>query len=140
MIYILNQAYNNIFMRCIIQTIALLLSFSLYSQVDELPALRLSDSFSKPYRVLNTTISDKSLFDQYYNDTKLTLDYVIRYHFYTSINLNSDQNQLISMDGTKFNLSSKNAKDLTNEFISLVSKMYVGRKEFIKFKKVNKNK
>ena len=127
-------------MRNVILVIAILLSFSSYSQEEELPALRLSDSFSKPYRVLNTTISDKSLFDQYYNDSKLTLDYVIRYHFYTSINLNSDQNELISMDGTKFNLSSKNAKDLTDEFISLVSKMYVGRKEFIEFKKLNKNK
>lgn len=125
-------------MRCVIQTIALLLSLSLYSQGSELPALRLSDNFSKPYRVLNTTISDKSLFDQYYNDTNLSLDYVIRYHFYTSIKLNSDKNQLISMDGTKFNLSSKNAKDLTDEIISLVSKMYVGRKEFKKFKNLNK--
>jgi len=125
-------------MRSVIQTIALLLSFSLYSQGTELPPLRLSDGFSKPYRVLNTTISDKSLFDQYYNDTNLTLDYVIRYHFYTSIKLNSDQNQLISMDGTKFNLSSKNAKDLTDEIILLVSKMYLGRKEFIDFKKLNK--
>ena len=44
------------------------------------------------------------------------------------------------MDGTKFNLSSKNAKDLTDEIISLVSKMHVGRKEFIEFKKLNKNK
>ena len=127
-------------MRYVILAITVILSFSSYSQELELPALRLSEGFSKPYRVLNTTISDKSLFDQYYDDTKLTLDYVIRYHFYTLINLNSDQNELISMDGTKFNLSSKNAKDLTNEFISLVSKMYVGRKEFIKFKKVNKNK
>ena len=109
-------------------------------QEEDLPALRLSNNFSKPYRVLNTTISDKSLFDQYYNDTNLTLDFVIRYHFYTSINLNSDKNQLISMDGTKFNLSSKNAKDLTDEIISLVSKMYIGRKEFIDFKKLNKNR
>jgi hypothetical protein len=44
------------------------------------------------------------------------------------------------MDGTKFNLSSKNAKDLTDEIISLVSKMYIGRKEFIDFKKLNKNR
>ncbi|MFL2624377.1 MAG: hypothetical protein ACJ0O6_00045 [Candidatus Marisimplicoccus sp.] len=88
------------FVRYIILTIALLLSFNVYSQEVELPALRLSDNFSKSYRVFNTTISDKSLFQQYYNDTNLTLDYVIRYHFYTSINLNSDQNQLISMDGT----------------------------------------
>ena len=127
-------------MRYVILAIAIILSFSSYSQEGELPALRLSDSFSKPYRVLNTTISDKSLFDQYYNDTKLTLNYVIRYHFYTSINLSSNKNELVSMDGTKFNLSSKNAKDLTDELITLVSKMYVGRKEFIEFKKLNKNK
>ena len=127
-------------MRNVILIIAILLSSNLYSQEGQLPALRYSDGFSKPYRVLNTTISDKSLFDQYYNDTNLTLDFVIRYHFYTSINLNSNQNELISMDGTKFNLSSKNAKDLTDEIISLVSKMYIGRKEFIKFKKLNKNK
>jgi|TARA_E500000178_G_scaffold159453_1_gene159275 hypothetical protein len=139
MIYILKPTYSNISMRYFILAIFILLSYSSYSQEVELPALRLSDSFSKPYRVLNTTISDESLFDQYYNDTNLTLDSVIRYHFYTSINLNSDQNQLISMDGTKFNLSSKNAKDLTDEIISLVSKMYLGRKEFMDFKKLNKN-
>ena len=80
------------------------------------------------------------MFDQYYNDTNLKLDYVIRYYFYTSIKLNSEKNQLISMDGTKFNLSSKNAKDLTDEIISLVSKMYVGRKEFKEFKDLNKKK
>ena len=105
---------------------------------EELPALRLSNNFSKPYRVLKTTISDKSLFQQYYNKTNLTLDYVIRYHFYTSIDLNSEKNQLISMDGTKFNLSSKNALDLTDEVISLVSKMYFGEKEFKEFKELKK--
>ena len=140
MIYIQNKTYSDMSMRNVILIIAILLSSNLYSQEGQLPALRYSDGFSKPYRVLNTTISDKSLFDQYYNDTNLTLDYVIRYHFYTSINLNSDQNELISMDGTKFNLSSKNAKDLTDEIISLVSKMYIGRKEFIDFKKLNKNR
>ena len=108
-------------------------------QEEDLPALRLSNNFSKPYRVLKTTISDKSLFQQYYNNTNLTLDYVIRYHFYTSIDLNSEKNQLISMDGTKFNLSSKNALDLTDEVISLVSKMYFGEKEFKEFKRKLKN-
>ena len=108
-------------------------------QEEELPALRLSNNFSKPYRVLKTTISDKSLFQQYYNNTNLTLDYVIRYHFYTSIDLNSEKNQLISMDGTKFNLSSKNALDLTDEVISLVSKMYFGEKEFKEFKEFKEN-
>ena len=127
-------------MRNVILVIAILLSFSSYSQEEELPALRLSNGFSKPYRVLNTTLSDKSLFDKYYNDTNLTLDYVIRYHFYTSINLNSNKNELISMDGTKFNLSSKNAKDLTDEIISLVSNMYFGKREFLEFKKLLRNR
>jgi len=104
----------------------------------ELPALRLSDNFSKPNRVLKTIISDKSLFQQNYNNTNLTLDYVIRYHFYTSIELNSEENQLISMDGTKFKLSSKNAVDLTDEIVSLVSRMSFGKKEFNEFKELNK--
>ena len=108
------------------------------NQEEDLPALRLSNNFSKPYRVLKTTISDKSLFQQYYNNTNLTLDYVIRYHFYTSIDLNSEKNQLISMDGTKFNLSSKNAVDITDEVISLVSRMYFGETEFKEFKELKK--
>ena len=107
-------------------------------QQGELTALRLSNNFSKPSRVLKTTISDKSLFQQKYNNTNLTLDYVIRYHFYTSIELNSEENQLISMDGTKFKLSSKNAVDLTDEIVSLVSRMSFGKKEFNEFKELNK--
>jgi len=127
-------------MKHIVIIIFLLSSSNLYSQMLDLPALRLSDRFSKPHRTLNTTITDRSLFQQYYNNTNLTLDSVIRYHFYTSINLNSKQNQLISMDGTKFNLSSKNAKDLTDEIISLVSKMYFGKREFLEFKKLLRNR
>ena len=112
--------------------------FGSFGQEVELTALRFSNNFSKPNRVLKTTISDKSLFEQNYYNTDLTLDYVIRYHFYTSINLNSEENQLISMDGTTFNLSSENAKDLTDEVISLVSGMYYGKKEFKVFKELYK--
>ena len=125
--------------------VLLIISLNSFGQLKEkevemttLSALRLSDNFSKPFRVLKTTISDKSLFQQYYKNTNLTLDYVIRYHFYTSIHLNSEINQLISMDGSKFNLSSKNAIDLTNEVISLVSKMYLGKKEFKEFQELKK--
>ena len=60
MIYILNQTYSDMSMRYIILTIAILLSFNSYCQEGHLPALRYSDSFSKPYRVLNTTISPLS--------------------------------------------------------------------------------
>jgi hypothetical protein len=110
-----------------------------FGQKVELPSLRFSNDFSKPNRVLKTTISDKSLFQQNYKKTNLTLDYVIRYHFYTSIDLGSEKNQLISMDGSKFNLSSKNAVDLTDEVISLVSRMYFGKKEYNEFKELNEN-
>lgn len=110
-----------------------------FGQKVELPSLRFSNNFSKPNRVLKTTISNKSLFQQNYKKTNLTLDYVIRYHFYTSIDLGSEKNQLISMDGSKFNLSSKNAVDLTDEVISLVSRMYFGKKEYNEFKELNEN-
>ena len=106
----------------------------------DLLALRESNNFSKPHRVLKTTISDELLFKKNYRDTKMTLDYVLRYHFYTAIDLNSKKNQLISMDGTKFDLSSKNAEEITDELILLVSKMYFGKKEFKNFKKVNQIK
>ena len=104
----------------------------------ELTALRQSNNFSKPYRILKTTISDQSVFKEIYKDTDFTPDYVIRYHFYTSIDLNAKKNQLISMDGTTFDLSSKNAIDLTDEVITLVSRMYYGKNEFKEFKGLNK--
>ena len=78
--------------------ILLFIPFISFGQEVELTALRLSNNFSKPNRVLKTTISDKSLFQQNYNNTNLTLDYVIRYHFYTSIDLNAEENQLISIN------------------------------------------
>ena len=122
--------------------ILLFISFNLFSQSFdqdiELPALRDNKNYLNSNRVLKTTISDKSLFEKKYKNTNLTLGYVIRYHFYTSINLNSETNQLISMDGTKFNLTSKNAFGLTDEVISIVSRMYLGKKEFKEFKEMNK--
>ncbi len=129
------------------KTILSLLFISFYSfgqgikKDTVLRALRVSNNFSKPYRVLKTKISDRYMFQEYYKKTDLTLDYVIRYHFYTSIHLNSEKNQLVSMDGTKFNLSSTSAMDLTDEVIALVNKMYLGKKEFKEFeefKGVNK--
>jgi hypothetical protein len=133
----LKESTNFIVMKKLILLLLFVTLVSIGQEV-ELNAIRLSNNFSKPNRVLKTRISDKSLFQQNYNNTNLTLDYVIRYHFYTSIILNAEENQLISMDGTKFNLSSENAVDLTDEVISLVSRMYFGKKEFNEFKELNK--
>ena len=133
----LKESTNFIVMKKLILLLLFVTLVSIGQEV-ELNAIRLSNNFSKPNRVLKTRISDKSLFQQNYNNTNLTLDYVIRYQFYTSIILNAEENQLISMDGTKFNLSSENAVDLTDEVISLVSRMYFGKKEFNEFKELNK--
>jgi hypothetical protein len=133
----LKESTNFIVMKKLILLLLFVPIVSIGQEV-ELNAIRLSNNFSKPNRVLKTRISDKSLFQQNYNNTNLTLDYVIRYQFSTSIILNSEENQLISMDGTKFNLSSENAVDLTDEVISLVSRMYFGKKEFNEFKELNK--
>ena len=133
----LKESTNFIVMKKLILLLLFVPLVSIGQEV-ELNAIRLSNNFSKPNRVLKTRISDKSLFQQNYNNTNLTLDYVIRYQFYTSIILNAEENQLISMDGTKFNLSSENAVDLTDEVISLVSRMYFGKKEFNEFKELNK--
>jgi hypothetical protein len=133
----LKESTNFIVMKKLILLLLFVPLVSIGQEV-ELNAIRLSNNFSKPNRVLKTRISDKSLFQQNYNNTNLTLDYVIRYQFSTSIILNSEENQLISMDGTKFNLSSENAVDLTDEVISLVSRMYFGKKEFNEFKELNK--
>jgi hypothetical protein len=133
----LKESTNFIVMKKLILLLLFVTLVSIGQEV-ELNAIRLSNNFSKPNRVLKTRISDKSLFQQNYNNTNLTLDYVIRYQFSTSIILNSEENQLISMDGTKFNLSSENAVDLTDEVISLVSRMYFGKKEFNEFKELNK--
>ena len=99
-------------------------------QEEELPALRLSNNFSKPYRVLKTTISDKSLFQQNYKKTNLTLDYVIRYHFYTSIDLSSEKNQLISMDRSTFTMpDTSDSVELIRAAISEISDMSYGSQE-----------
>ena len=128
---------KNSITKLLVLFIALIVPFGSFSQEAELPALRLRDKLSKPNRVLKTTINDKSLFKQKYKNTNLTLDYIIRYYFYTSIDLNAEKNQLISMDGSVFNLSSKNAKALTNEVISLIGNMYFGKIELKEFKEMS---
>ena len=55
----------------------------------ELPALRTNNNFNQGYRILKTTISDPLLFDLTFPETNISLGYVLRYYFYTGIDLNS---------------------------------------------------
>ena len=100
----------------------------------ELEALRQNNNFSTPFRVLETTISDASVFDKPYGKTELTIGYVLRYYFYTTIRLKSDSNRLISMDGSKFNIQSSNdALEVTRSTIDVIAGMSFGSEENRKF-------
>jgi len=99
-------------------------------QEEELPALRLSNNFSKPYRVLKTTISDPAVFDKNYGNLEISIGYVLRYYFYTAIDLNSDKNQLISMDRSTFTMpDTSDSVELIRAAISEISDMSYGSQE-----------
>ncbi|MEC7876871.1 MAG: hypothetical protein VYE05_02645 [Bacteroidota bacterium] len=100
----------------------------------ELPALRFNNSFSQPYRILRTTISEANHFDKKYGNTDLTLGYVLRYYFYTAIDLDNDKSELISMDKSSFKLNStENPEEIVIETINEIRKMTFGSSEFKSF-------
>ena len=100
----------------------------------ELEALRLNNNFSTPFRVLETTISDASVFDELYGKTEQTIGYVLRYYFYTTIRLKRDSNRLTSMDGSKFNIESSNdALEVAKSTIDVIAGMSFGLEEHRKF-------
>ena len=100
----------------------------------ELPALRINNTFVQPFRILKTTISDASKFDVKYGNTDLTVGYVLRYYFYTGIDLNADKTALISMNIQSFALQeSDNSEQITREAISEIRQMAFGSQEFEEF-------
>lgn len=124
----------------LISSVLLLMSFFSFGQnldkdIDLLPLRESKNGFIKKYRILKTTLKDKSLFIAKYKNTNMNLDYVLRYYFYTGIELSSEKNQLISMDGTVFNLVSESPEEITNEIIELISGMFFGKSEFKSFNK-----
>ena len=100
----------------------------------ELKALRLNNNFGTPYRVLETTLSDASVFDQVYGNTGQTIGYVLRYYFYTTIRLKADSNILTSMDGSKFNIEDTDSPlQLTRSTIEVIAGMSFGSIEYKEF-------
>ena len=100
------------------------------SELFDLPALRINSSFSQPYRILETTISNKSLFDKKYGNLQISIGYVLRYYFYTAIKLDKRKNKLISMDQRSFDLpKSSDPQSIVKAAILEISKMSIGSKE-----------
>tara|TARA_S200000501_G_scaffold75348_1_gene67146 strand:- start:50 stop:475 length:426 start_codon:yes stop_codon:yes gene_type:complete len=107
----------------------------------ELPALRTSKNFSKGYRVLKTTISDPSVFDAKFPATNLSVGYVLRYYFYTGIDLSSSNNELISMNGTYFEIPvTSDPIELARIAIYEIRDMSFGYREYKEFEKTSQGK
>lgn len=100
------------------------------------PALReRSDiSFTNSTRDFYTTILDSTYFDTTYPGTNKSCGFIIRYYFYTNIFIGSDQSILVSMNRSKFNISSEdNVIIQTKSVIERIRNMSFGNEEYQEF-------
>ena len=105
-----------------------------YSQdsINQYKALRLKNElgFQKSYRVLKTTFKSLEGFQTFYPGTKITLEKILRYHFYTAIHINQKTNKLFSMDLTEFELKNNTSEEeITKETVKLIGDMFFGSNE-----------
>ena len=113
--------------------------FTLLSIAQEKPDMEVyikNNNMEKGYRTLKTTFSDSLIFKSKYKDSKYSLDYVLRYYYATAIDLGCDKNELISMSGLAFPIESVKPDEIVEEVMSLIGKMYYGRKEDKDFKRI----
>ena len=86
--------------------------------------------FKYESRVLKTSIKKIDFFKINFLHSKYTLEQVLREKLYTSIQLNQPKNQLISYDGTVFDLpDNMNPCNLTIKVVELIGDMYFGQFE-----------
>ena len=87
-------------------------------------------------RVLKTSVKKIDSFKINFLNSKYTLEQVLREKLYTSIQLNQSKNQLISYDGTVFNLPDNlNTTNLTIQVMELIGDMYYGQFELERIEK-----
>ena len=111
-------------------------SFILNNNKLVLPALRERSAthFNNGTRDFYTLISDSNAFNIIYPGTNKSCGYIIRYYFYTNIFLNNEVSLLISMDGSKFDVSTSNDIIMqTKNMISIINGMSFGRQEYRDF-------
>lgn len=111
-------------------------SFILNDNKLVLPAIRERSAthLNNGTRDFYTPISDSNAFNVIYPGTNKSCGYIIRYYFYTNIFLNNEVSLLISMDGSKFNISASNDIILqTKNIISIINGMSFGRQEYREF-------
>ena len=111
-------------------------SFILNDNKLVLPALRERSAthFNNGTRDFYTLISDSNAFNVIYPGTNKSCGYIIRHYFYTNIFLNNEVSLLISMDGSKFDVSTSNDIIMqTKNMISIINGMYFGWQEYRDF-------
>ena len=88
-----------------------------------------------------TSLNDPSLFETIFPGTETSCGYILRFYFYTNIHLSSNSNELFSMDGSRFSLSSTSSDvvKLTREVIKIIGGMSMGASELTNFLEVYPN-
>ena len=100
--------------------------------INQYKALRLKNElgFQKSYRILKTTFKSLEGFQTFYPGTEITLEKILRYHFYTAIHINKKENKLFSMDLTEFELKKNTSEEeITKETVTLIGNMFFGSNE-----------
>ena len=97
--------------------------------------------FNDNTRNYYTSINDPSLFETIFPGTETSCGYILRFYFYTNIHLSSNSNELFSMDGSRFSLSSTSSDvvNLTREVIKIIGGMSMGASELTNFIEVYPN-
>ena len=122
-------------MRYIVLFIWLFIQSSFAQDIPEMKVYVKNNKMEKGFRVLKTTIKDSLVFKKKYKESDYTLDYVLRFYYATAIDLASDKNELISMNGLVFPIESSSPDEIIEEAMSLIGNMYYGRKEDKDFKR-----
>lgn len=122
-------------MRYIVLFIWLFIQSSFAQDIPEMKVYVKNNKMEKGFRVLKTTIKDSLVFKKKYKESNYTLDYVLRFYYATAIDLDSDKNELISMNGLVFPIESNSPDEIIDEAMSLIGNMYYGRKEDKDFKR-----
>ena len=97
--------------------------------------------FDDKTRNYYTSINDPSLFETIFPGTETSCGYILRFYFYTNIHLSSNSNELFSMDGSRYSLSSTSSDvvNLTREVIKIIGGMSMGASELTNFIEVYPN-
>ena len=81
--------------------------------------------FDKKTRDFFTVVEDSSKFNYIFPDTDVSCGYIIRYFFHTNIHLGSESNELVSMNGSVFDIEVSDSINEKDSIISLTRNVFI---------------